>query len=225
MSDPVAAPADLALFMGLPAVDEGRATLLLALAQGFCEDVVLPLPASAKGVVLAAAARAYSNPQQNTAENTGPYGVSRTASVYLTRMERATLRRGAGLGGAGSVSVLAVAANAVQSVTVAATAGTFALILDGVATAPIAFDASAADVQAALSALPNVGPGNVVVTGAFVVTFVNALGNTEVSLLTADASALTGTVTVAVVSVGVAGPGANLPPWDYDYSTREGSAW
>lgn len=219
MSDPVATPADLTAFLG-ETVDNARATLLLSIAQGFCEDVVTPLPTSAKGVVLASAARAYANPQQNNGEGVGPFSVQRTPAVYLTRTERETLRRAAGKGGAGSTSVLEVGSNAVQAVTVTATAGTYALILDGVSTAPIAYNATAADMQAALSALPAVGSGNVSVTGSYTVTFVNTLGNTPISTLVADATGLTGTVTVAVVTVGVPAAGANLPGWEYDYPTQ-----
>lgn len=218
MSSPVATPADLSTFLG-EQVDDARALLLLSIAQGFCEDVVTPLPASAVGVVLASAARAYANPQQNNGEGVGPYTVQRMSAVYLTRTERETLRRAKGRGGAGSTSVLEAGANAVQMVTVAATAGTFALILDGSPTAPIAFDASAAVVQAALAALPGVGVGNVSVTGSYTVTFVNTLGHSPVSTLVADATNLTGTATVAVVTTGVPAAGANLPGWAYDYPT------
>lgn len=219
MSTPVVTSTDLATFLG-SSVDTARATALIALAQQFCEDVVTPLPASAAGVILASSARAYVNPSQVGFSATGPYSAQLPAAVYLTRAERATLRRGAGLGGAGSTSVLTQPASAVQSVTVTATAGTFTLAFDGLVTAPLAFDATAADMQAALSALTNIGVGNVAVAGAYTVTFVNTLGNLAVPTLVADGSALTGTVAVAVVTAGVAAPGANLPPWEYDYTTR-----
>jgi hypothetical protein len=90
----------------------------------------------------------------------------------------------------------------------------------GTPTAPIAFDATAADVQTALAAIGPIGVGNVSVTGAYRVEFVNVLGGSQAPTLVADASNLTGTVTVAVVSAGVSAPGSNLPGWDYDYSAR-----
>lgn len=226
MSDPIATPDDLTLFLG-QTVDGDRATQLLAIAQAYCEDIVSPLPASAFGIVLAAAARAYANPTQNVSEATGPYSVSLSRSVYLTRTERVTLRRAAGRSGGGSISTLNPGANAVQTVTVAATAGTFTLSLGDAVTSPLAFNASAADVQAALAALTVVGAGNVTVAGngVFTVTFVNGLGTQPVSTLIADGSALTGTVTTAVVTLGAAAAGANLPPWEYDYSSRSQLSW
>lgn len=226
MSTPIATPADLSTFMG-ETVDTARATQLLGIAQAYCEDVVSPLPASAFGIVLAAAARAYANPTQEQSVATGPYLATRAKSVYLTRTERTSLRRAAGRSGGGSVSTLNPGANAVQTVTVSATAGTYTLSLGGSVTAAIAFDATSAAVQSALAALPNVGVGNVTVSGSgtFTVTFVNDLGNTPVSTLVADGSALTGSVSTAVVTAGSAAAGANLPPWEYDYSTPGQSAW
>jgi hypothetical protein len=63
-------------------------------------------------------------------------------------------------------------------------------------TAPLPANASAADVQAALCALPNIGAGNVSVVGVgtsanpFLVTFQNALGQNPDEWLTADGSEL-----------------------------------
>lgn len=220
MSTLVATPDDLATFLG-QTVDPDRALQLLGIAQGYCEDIVTPLPASAFGIVLAAAARAYGNPFQITSESVGPFAAGRTPSVYLLRSERTILRRAAGRGGGGSTSTLPKGANAVQTVTVAATAGTWTLIYNGAATSALSFNPTAADIQAALSALPNIGPGNVSVTGSgvFTVTFINNLGQWPVATLVADGTDLTGAVTVAVVTEGVTAPGTNLPEWDYDYST------
>jgi hypothetical protein len=217
MSNPIATPADLTTFLG-QTVDDARATQILALAQAFCEDVVTPLPASAKGIVLAAAGRTYVNPESVQFSATGPYSAQRPVGVYLTRAERATLRRGAGRGGASSTSVLVAAANAVQTITVAATAGTYTLSFSGVVTAPIAFDATAADMQAAHAALAPIGVGNVSVNGAYRVEFVNNLGAANVPTLVADGTGLTGTATVSVVEQGVPAPGSNLPAWEYDYA-------
>lgn len=218
MSTPIATSDDLSLYMG-QTLDDDRADQFLAIAQSFCEDIVSPLPASAFGIVLAAAARAYVNPQQNTTEVTGPSSVGRAATVYLTRAERVNLRRAAGRSGGGSISTLNVGANAVQTVTVVATGGTYTLAFNGVATAAIAYNAPAATVEAAIAALGNVGSGNVTVSGSgtFTVTFVNMLGLQPISQLVADGSSLAGTVETAVVTAGVAEPGANLPPWEYDY--------
>ena len=217
MSTPIATSDDLATFLG-QTVDDDRATMLLTIAQSYCEDEVTPLPASAFGIVLAVAARAYSNPQQNANITTGPYAFAPAQSIYLLRSERAALRRAAGRGGGGVTSSLPQGVNAVQTVTVTATAGTYTLTFGGQTTAPLAFNASPATVQAALQALSNIGAGNVTVAAGLVVTFVNDLGNYPQPQLVADGSSLTGTVAVAVTAVGVAAPGSNLPYWDYDYS-------
>ena len=102
--------------------------------------------------------------------------------------------------------------NAVQTVTItgAPTGGTFTLTYDGQTTAGIAFDASAATVQAALAALSSIGVGNVTVTGVsggpYTVTFQGALGSQTIAAMTSSAIGLTGGttpgVTVTVVNAG-----------------------
>ncbi len=100
--------------------------------------------------------------------------------------------------------------NEVQSVAVNATGGTFTLAVattgceDGAepqTTAPIPYDASAAEVQEALEAEAvscDVGAGNVSVTGGpggsapYLVAFLNARGDQPVALMTVDSSSLTG---------------------------------
>jgi len=95
---------DLELYMGSDTINSSRADLLIAQATLLCESVVTPLPAAADVVIISAAARAYSNPQGVTAESVGPYNVQRPwAGIYLTKAERAALRRMAGSGGAFSV--------------------------------------------------------------------------------------------------------------------------
>jgi hypothetical protein len=107
--------------------------------------------------------------------------------------------------------------SAVQTITVAATAGTFTISFMGATTTALAYNASAATVQAALTALGSIGAGNVTVTGTYVVTFTGTMATTPVPAFTVDGSALTGTVTVAQTVVGISGAGQNMPPWDYDY--------
>lgn len=122
-----------------------------------------------------------------------------------------------------------VAANAVQTLTLTATGGTAVLGYAGgfgsmfpntTRTAPIAtaVTLTAATIQAALVALPNIGTNkaglpNVAVSGAaggpFVVTFQNDLAGQPVPLLTVDpTSAMTGgTITVAMTTPGTAAGG------------------
>lgn len=88
--------------------DSDRGDALIAQAETLAASVVSPLPSGAETVVLSAAMRAYANPQGVTTETLGPYSVSRPmAGVYLTKTERATLRRMSGGGGAFSIDPLA----------------------------------------------------------------------------------------------------------------------
>lgn len=80
----------------------------------------------------------------------------------------------------------------------AASAGTFTLTVNGQTTAAIAFDADAAEVEAALVALSNVDDGDIEVTGAtalptgpLTLTFGGALAAQDVTI-TGDGTGLTG---------------------------------
>jgi RHS repeat-associated protein len=104
------------------------------------------------------------------------------------------------------------AADAVQTVklTGAPTGGTFTLTFGGQTTAAIAYNASAAAVQAAVQALSSVGSGNAVVTaapgGGWQVRFAGTLAGKWQAKLTASGAGLTGgtspSVAVATVSAG-----------------------
>lgn len=90
----------------------------------------------------------------------------------------------------------------------AATAGTVTITFDGATTGAIAFNATAATVQAALEALPNVGPGDVVVTGGplpgtITLTFGGRYLGQNVPQVVVTPTGLTGgTVTVATTTEG-----------------------
>jgi hypothetical protein len=80
------------------------------------------------------------------------------------------------------------------------TGGTLTLSFKGYTTTAIAYNASAATVQAALEALSSVGAGGVTCSGgplptAVVITFTNQLGAQSAPLITADGSGLTGGTT------------------------------
>lgn len=104
--------------------------------------------------------------------------------------------------------------NEVQTVTITGTptGGTFTLSYGGATTAPIAYNANAAAVQAALVALSTIGAGNVVCGGGglpgtpITVTFQSNLGALDVPVLTANGAGLTGGATPAV-SVTTTTPG------------------
>ena len=98
--------ADLALYLGQE-VNEARADLLIEMAVSLVESIVNPAPDEARAVVLSSVARAYTNPSGITTEMVGPYQATRpSAGVYLTKGERATLRRLAGRSGAFSSDLL-----------------------------------------------------------------------------------------------------------------------
>jgi hypothetical protein len=217
---PIALAGELDTYLGTPGIDTVRATLILQLAQDLCETIATPLPDTAKGTVLDVAARAFPNPQNVTAESVGPFSVSHSSGfggLYLSRANKATLRRLSGRGGAFSVDILPTGVSAVMSLTVTATAGTFRVVFAGASTAPIAFNAPAGVVQAAMEALGVIGAGNIAVTGTYLLTFGGLLATTPLPTITVDTAALTGTATTAVVAKGVLAPGQGLPSWDYDY--------
>jgi hypothetical protein len=79
------------------------------------------------------------------------------------------------------------------------TGGTFTLTFEGDTTGPIPFNATALQVQTALEALPNIGPGNAATTGgpvnsptAVVIDLLNAANPGPIQLLTGDAGNLQG---------------------------------
>jgi hypothetical protein len=116
----------------------------------------------------------------------------------------------------GDVISTGAATAEVQTVTLTGvpTGGTYTLTFDGETTAPLDFDSTNAEIEAALEALPNIEPGEVTVTGTgpFTVTFATSVGN--VPQLTADGSALTGG-TDPDVTVATTTPGNNLTDVGY----------
>lgn len=96
-----------------------------------------------------------------------------------------------------------------QAIVVSATGGTFTLSFGGLATPPIAFNASAATVESALAGLATIGEGNISISGGpgdetgsapYQATFTGALGGIDATQITANAAELTGAVTGVVVT-------------------------
>lgn len=90
-----------------------------------------------------------------------------------------------------------------QTLTINATGGTFTLTYLTDTTAPIAFDAPAEDVGAALVTLPSIDTGNVTVTGdpaPYQITFTGDLATTDAAELTADTTGLTGDTPTATIT-------------------------
>lgn len=120
--------------------------------------------------------------------------------------------------GAGTVLGEIVGTNEVQSLaltTGGTLGGTYTLAFGGAATGNIAFNATAATVQAALEGLATVGTNNVLVSGTtpttsggtLTITFRNALGKQNVAAIVPDATNLTGTTPGAAITTGTAGSG------------------
>jgi len=89
---------------------------------------------------------------------------------------------------------------AAQQVQVSGSSGTFTLTFNGQTTAALNYNATAAQMQAALNALPNVnGAATVTKAGSiYTVTFGGALAALNNALMTATASAAPGNVTVSI---------------------------
>lgn len=102
------------------------------------------------------------------------------------------------------------AENCVQTLTLGTpTTGTYTLRFGQSTTAPLAYNANAASIQAALEALSEIGQGNVLVTvdgAAFDIEFVGRLAASKLPLLVATAgNTFDGTLTVTSVTEGSEG--------------------
>ncbi len=224
----VADPPTLQSYLGIDTIDTTRALTILEMATDLCSTIVSPLPPTAAVVVLTVAARAFSNPEGVTAETVGPYHVQHApGAFYLSKADKAALRRLSGGVLAFDIDTMPLGVNAVQVITITATGGTFAVSLSGQSTGQLAWDITPGDLATAIGNLSLVGAGNVSVagTGPYTVTFVNALATTPLPTMVGDGSNLTGpSAGVAIVTSvpGVFGPGQNLAPWDKDYFQSDG---
>jgi ribosomal protein S11 len=104
--------------------------------------------------------------------------------------------------------------NEVQQIVVSATGGTFTVTFDGSTTTALAYNISAASLQAALEALDNIEPGDVTVTGgpgataALVITFGGRYAYENVDEVTTNSASLTGGSSTATVSTTTQGSGS-----------------
>lgn len=95
---------ELGLYLDMPEIDGIRADFLLEQTLMLAASIVSPVPDTAKPIILAAAGRAFVNPQGITQETVGSYSVQRPpAGLYFSRAEQVTLKRLAGRGGAFTV--------------------------------------------------------------------------------------------------------------------------
>jgi hypothetical protein len=116
-----------------------------------------------------------------------------------------------------ALGISGVRGNEVETIRVNATGGTFTVTYGGETTAPINYNASAAEVQEALEALSILNPGDIKVSGGpggegggtpYTLTFGGALAEQGVTPVTTDRSGLTGGAKLA--SVVVIRPGGAL---------------
>ncbi len=113
-----------------------------------------------------------------------------------------------------TVTAGAAGTNERQRITLAGTptGGTFALSFGGKTTAAIAYNASAATVEAAFEALSSVAAGNGTTTGSagdWTIEFTGALAGTDVALIAGDGTLLTGAANVTVSTTMQGSPGTN----------------
>ena len=104
-------PTDLATYLGVDSPDTNwttRAQAIIDQAVNLCSSLVNPLPTAADAVVLDVSARAFTNPANAQSTGMGPFSASFGpvgGGLWLTRQNKATLRRLTGGGGAFSVDL------------------------------------------------------------------------------------------------------------------------
>lgn len=155
----------------------------------------------------------------------GPWTVEFTGALAGTNVALMTIDVSNLTGGVNEVQTISSPSNP--------TGGTFTLTFNGQTTGNIAYNASAATVETALEALSNIPSGSVACTGGalpgtdVVVTFQDELAATDVALLTADASSLTGvTGSVAETQKGgstLADKATNF--WKFESGVQNNSAY
>lgn len=114
MSQPLAIPAQLGVYLGRTDLDESRAGLILQLAHDRLEMYVAPVPAAALGIELAVAARAINNVTSAHQAGIGSaqvsYGAPNSSTgiggLYVSKSEIRDLRRLSGRTGAFSIDLL-----------------------------------------------------------------------------------------------------------------------
>lgn len=162
-----------------------------------------PAPATADHTWLAGDKTAFATAQSGTLQS-----ASFTSGTHYDATTK-VIPAGVALSKVGDYFVPYGGLSEVQTVTIGggATGGTFTISFDGQTTAAIAFAASAATVQAALEAISNVDPGDIVVTGSgpYTLTFGGQYTGKNVPQVTASAASLTGgtpTITPATSQAG-----------------------
>lgn len=114
MTAPLVDADDLAVYLNDSSLNPDRAEAMIADAQTLCESVLSPLPAAAAVIVKRVAARGYvtttSTRNAQVAAAGSPFGSTPggLGGVWLSRSDRADLRRLAGGGGSFNIDILPV---------------------------------------------------------------------------------------------------------------------
>lgn len=146
----------------------------------------------------------------------GPWTVEFTGSLAGTNVALMTIDTTNLTGGVNEIQTISSPSNP--------TGGTFTLSFNGATTTAIAYNASAATIEAALEALSSIPTGSVSCAGgalpgtAVTVTFQDELASTDVALLVCDASSLTG-VTGSAAETQAGGStlaNKNLASWNFE---------
>jgi hypothetical protein len=166
----------------------------------------------------------------NTTDRPGSIAVDSRGIVYASNQKNGNeIERydtvNANGSGIGFLSPIPAGVDETQKVTVSATAGQFRLSFAGDTTADLPFNASAAEVSAALTLLPSVGPNAILVSGAasgpYTITFRPALGAKDVPQIVASSGTvpLSGGSGVAVETI-VQGQAGLLPFENFGEPTK-----
>ena len=156
-----------------------------------------------------------------TGPDGGPWRVQFTGSLAAQNLPLITGSRANLTGGTAAVTIEtltdgATGTDAVQTLSLqSVTAGTFTLTFSGATTGNIAWNASAATVQAALEVLSTIGAGNITATGgalpnAVTLTFGGALAARAVPAITGNGAGLTTTIAATITETTAGASGPNL---------------
>lgn len=111
MTEPLITPGDLGTYLNDPSIQTARAQMMIDQAMQACESVVSPIPAEAGWVVMRVAGRGYMSatvrgPQMGAGGSPlGTTGIG-LGAIWLTRADKADLRRLSGGGGSFTIDLL-----------------------------------------------------------------------------------------------------------------------
>ena len=202
-----------------------RTPICAATLVGVSFAFILLAAPSAQAAFLPATPPSFATPGSEAGQLSGPTAVATndtTHDVYVADPGNARIDQFAQDGtfirafgwnvvASGPGKVTTGLSNEVQTLTLKATTGTYTLSFEGEPSAAIPFDATAAEVQVALEAIPALGAGNVAVTGpaagSYAIEFTAAKAEVDVAELTPDPTNLLngeepGTATVATTIPG-----------------------